>query len=152
MVRFCPLSELILVIHILNNRANLISVVDHLAFTSAPIPTEYYYEGAYGNDATCTAQGFFIQVGTVAAYTNVSLAFYYFLAIRKGFNEAQLQSYRLRFLLCPIILGLAFAFAGKVFFSYTLMSFRLNDNMQTVASRRVVILRKRLFVVVSLDF
>ena len=112
-----------LVIHILNERANHFFNVYHLGFTAAPIPTDYYYEGAYGNNATCTAQGFFIQVGTVAAYTNVSLAFYYFLAIRKGLNEVQLHSYRLCFLLCPIILGLAFAFAGKLSFNILLFPF-----------------------------
>jgi hypothetical protein len=83
------------------------------AFTSAPIPTEYYYEGSHGNDATCTAQGFFIQVGTVAAFFNVSLSFYHFLAVTKGMNEALLKQYRLWFFIFPIILGLSFAFAGK---------------------------------------
>ena len=83
------------------------------AFTSAPIPTEYYYHGSYGNDATCTAQGFFIQVGTVAGYFNVSLALYYFLAITKGMNEARLKKFRLWFFICPIVVGMAFAFAGK---------------------------------------
>lgn len=83
------------------------------AFTSAPIPSEYYYEGAYGNDATCTAQGFFIQVGTVAGYVNVSLAFYYFLAITKEMNEARLKTHRLWFFICPVVVGLAFAFAGE---------------------------------------
>jgi hypothetical protein len=83
------------------------------AFTSTPIPTEYYYQGAHGNEATCTAQGFFIQVGTVAAYFNVSLSFYYFLAITKGMNEALLKPYRPLFFIFPIVLGLSFAFAGK---------------------------------------
>ena len=115
---FSSIVKTTFVTHMLNKQANHLSVICHSGFTSAPIPTEYYYEGAHGNDATCTAQGFFIQIGTVAAYTNVSLAFYYFLAIRKGLNEAQLRPYRLFFLVCPIILGLAFAFAGKLFCSY----------------------------------
>jgi hypothetical protein len=83
------------------------------AFTSAPIPAEYYYEGSNGNDATCTAQGFFIQVGTVAAYFNVSLSFYYFFVITKGMNETLLKPYRPWFFILPIVLGLTFAFAGK---------------------------------------
>ena len=86
-------------------------------FTSAPIPIEYYYQGSIGNDATCTAQGFFIQVGTVAAYYNVSLAFYYYLAITKGRNELSMRPYRLWFFICPIVIGMAFAFAGKFFYS-----------------------------------
>ena len=85
------------------------------AFTSAPIPTEYYYPGSHGNDATCTAQGFFIQVGTVAGYCNVSLAFYYYLTITKGMNESSLRPYRLWFFICPIVIGMAFAFAGESF-------------------------------------
>eukprot|EP00956_Cyclotella_meneghiniana_P046042 scaffold396303_cov63-Cyclotella_meneghiniana.AAC.1 len=53
------------------------------SFTTLPTPTDDYLYGSQGNDATCTAQGFFIQVGTVAAYMNVSLSFYYYLAITK---------------------------------------------------------------------
>ena len=86
-------------------------------FTSAPIPTEYYYQGSIGNDATCTAQGFFIQVGTVAAYCNVSLAFYYYLLITKGMNDSRIRPFRLWFFICPIVLGMAFAFAGKFFYN-----------------------------------
>ena len=86
----------------------------------------------------------------MAAYTNVSLAFYYFLAIRKGLNEAQLQSYRLCFLLCPIILGLAFAFAGKLSFNILLFPF-VKMIIFNITSHRFVVLWKRLFVVVSLD-
>ena len=72
------------------------------SFTTLPTPTDDYLYGSQGNDATCTAQGFFIQVGTVAAYMNVSLSFYYYLAITKGMNEERLRSYRLCFFLCPV--------------------------------------------------
>lgn len=82
------------------------------AFTSAPIPTEYYYQGANGNEATCTAQGFFIQMGTVAGYMNLSLAFYYYFAITKGMNETRIKSFRVWLFALPIVVGLAFAFAG----------------------------------------
>lgn len=47
------------------------------SFTTRPTPTD----GSQGNNATCTAQEFFIQVRTVAAYMNVSLPLYYYLAI-----------------------------------------------------------------------
>lgn len=84
------------------------------AMTTLPtLTTEDYLYGSHGNDATCSAQGFFIQVGTVAAYMNISLAFYYYLAITRGMNEERLRSYRLCFFLCPMILGMTFAFAGK---------------------------------------
>jgi len=86
------------------------------AFTSAPIPTEYHLQGAHGNDATCTAQGFFIQVGVVAGYTNVSLAFYYLCAITKGMDESRVSKFRLWFLISPIVVGLTFAVSGESYF------------------------------------
>jgi len=92
-----------------------------LAFTSLPIPSEYYFTGAGGNEATCTTQGFFIQVGTVACYTNVSLAVYYFLVIQKGWSESRLRKVSLWLLVCPIVVGLVFAFAGIPFYGNMLI-------------------------------
>ena len=43
------------------------------AFTSLPTPIRHYIYGSNGNDATCTAQGFFIQIGTIACFINSSL-------------------------------------------------------------------------------
>lgn len=43
------------------------------AFTSLPTPVQDYIYGSKGNDATCTAQGFFIQIGTTACFINSSL-------------------------------------------------------------------------------
>lgn len=88
------------------------------AFTSLPIPSEYYFHGSAGNEATCTAQGFFIQVGTVSCYTNVSLAAYYFLVIKKGWSESAVKQVRLWLLACPILVGMIFAFAGELFVTY----------------------------------
>ncbi len=84
------------------------------AFTTLPIPSESMIQGAQGNDATCTAQGFFIQVGTVTGYMNVSLAFYYFLIIQKEISESRLTKYRPWFFVCPIVVGMTFAFAGTL--------------------------------------
>lgn len=81
--------------------------------TSLPIPSEYYYYGSKGNDATCTTQGFFIQVGTISCFTNVSLAIYYFLVIKKGLTDTGVQKIKWYLLLCPIVVGMAFAFAGE---------------------------------------
>ncbi|KAL7545981.1 hypothetical protein ACHAWF_009330, partial [Thalassiosira exigua] len=86
------------------------------AFTSLPIPSIYYVQGARGNAATCTAQGFFIQLGTIACFTNVSLAFYYFFIIQRGWSETQLKKIRPWLFLCPVAIGMAFAFAGIPFY------------------------------------
>ena len=84
------------------------------AFTSLPIPPDYYFEGAKGTEASCTAQGYFIQLGTIACYTNVSLAFYYYLILKNGWSDSRLKKVRHWFFICPVIVGLAFAFAGKI--------------------------------------
>jgi len=91
------------------------------ALTSLPIPSEYFFDGASGNEASCTAQGFFIQVGTVACYTNVSLAVYYFLVVQKGWRESQLKKVRLWLFVCPITVGMTFAFAGIPFYDNMLL-------------------------------
>ena len=83
------------------------------ALTSLPIPAEYFYYGSYGNDATCTTQGFFIQVGTISCYTNVSLAVYYYLVIQLGFSETAVKKVRIWLLILPIVVGMIFALAGK---------------------------------------
>ena len=64
-------------------------------------------------NCTFAAQGFFIQIGTISCFTNVSLAVYYLLAIKHGMSEWKLIRYRPLLLACPILVGLAFAFGGK---------------------------------------
>jgi hypothetical protein len=86
------------------------------SLTTLPIPTEYYVQGAQGTQATCTAQGFFIQVGTTSAFINVSLAAYYYCIIKLGWSESKVMGFRKWFLGCPITVGLAFAFAGIPFY------------------------------------
>lgn len=88
-------------------------------FTTLPIPEFHEYGpiwGAKGNEATCTAQGFFIQLGTISAYMNVSLAVYYYLVIKLGYEERRLKKIRWPLFLFPILVGLAFAFAGIPFY------------------------------------
>ena len=82
------------------------------AFTSLPIPVEDYIYGAMGNDASCKAQGFFIQIGTIACFINSSLSSYYYLTIIRGLSEDRLKKKRLAFFLPQILIGLVFAFAG----------------------------------------
>ena len=77
---------------------------------------DYYVEGSKGNNATCKAQGFFIQMGTIAAFINVSLAVFYFCVIKLAWGEMRVNKIRRWLLLCPITVGLAFAFAGIPFY------------------------------------
>jgi len=86
------------------------------AFTSLPMPADDYIVGSKGNTATCIAQGFFIQIGTISCYINVSLSVYYLLVIKMGKREQQMKKYRMWLFVCPITVGLAFAFAGIPFY------------------------------------
>merc|ERR1712194_472721 len=56
--------------------------------------------------------GFFVQLGTTAAYINVSLAIYYLLVVKYKWSESKMQKYKFVFFGCPIAVGLAFACAG----------------------------------------
>jgi len=67
------------------------------------------------------AQGFFIQLGTTAAYINVSLSLYYLLVIKFKWPERMLNKYKLYFFVCPIVVGLAFAFAGLPFYTNSIL-------------------------------
>jgi len=88
------------------------------AFTSAPTPKDDYIYGSGGNEATCTAQGFFIQIGTIALYANVSIAFYYLLIIQYSWREHTLRRSWVYYALfgVPLVVGFTFAFAGIPFY------------------------------------
>jgi len=86
------------------------------SLTTLPIPKEYFIEGSKGSDATCTAQGFFIQMGTIAAFINVSLAVYFYWVIKLSWTETKIRKFRLWLFLSPITVGLTFAFAGIPFY------------------------------------
>jgi len=84
------------------------------SLTSLPTPESDHLFGAKGNEQTCTAQGFFIQIGTIACFLNVSLALYYLLTIKYGWTEERFKKkYVAGFLFAPpIVIGLVFAFVG----------------------------------------
>ena len=94
-----------------------------MSFTTLPIPYDDYIYGSKGNDATCKAQGFFIQMGTIACLTGVSLALYYNLTIKQGWSMAYMQkNHVIHFLLVPpIIVGLAFVCAGIQYYDNVLV-------------------------------
>mmetsp|Transcript_148 Transcript_148/g.181 ORF Transcript_148/g.181 Transcript_148/m.181 type:complete len:948 (-) Transcript_148:263-3106(-) len=89
-----------------------------MALTSLPIPKETYIYGSNGNDATCKAQGFLMQMGTTACLLGASLAVYYNLTIRRGWSENELRRRHVVYFLLipPIIVGFVFAGVGIPFY------------------------------------
>lgn len=83
-------------------------------FATAPIDTEVgsHVEGSAGNEASCTAQGFFIQLGFTSVFYNVSLSFYYVLVIAYSWREFQLRRIRPYMHALPIITGVGLALGG----------------------------------------
>jgi hypothetical protein len=88
-----------------------------------PIPADSAYKGvwgssynyaAVGNKATCTAQGFGIQLGvTASAFYNVMLSVHYILTIRFNFSEHELKTRCQPCMLSiPLVLGLALSIPG----------------------------------------
>eukprot|EP00980_Cylindrotheca_fusiformis_P009572 scaffold2115_cov97-Cylindrotheca_fusiformis.AAC.1 len=78
--------------------------------SSAQMPTNVY--GAKGNSATCTAQGFFLQLGYTSAFYNLVLSVYYVLVIKKGMSETQLQRLKYCFHVPALLAGFGLAVAG----------------------------------------
>lgn len=61
-----------------------------LAFGGLPVPKTTLLDGAWGNTATCSAQGFFVQVFVNAVfYYNAGLMFYFVVTIRYGWSESK---------------------------------------------------------------
>ena len=71
---------------------------------------------AVGTQGTCTAQGFFSEVGniTVVLY-NAMLCVYQVLSIRKGWKEYYLSNIQWVFHVIPILVGLTMGIMGLVF-------------------------------------
>lgn len=109
-------------------------------FTTLPTPESDYIYGSRGNDSTCvgefiflrlfkqltrlnqntniiptleSAQGFFIQIGTIACFLNVSIAVYYLMSIKYGWNDDRMKGKRLWLFISPIVVGVVFACIGE---------------------------------------
>lgn len=69
--------------------------------------------GAVGTTATCTAQGFFNELGslTTPLYT-ASLCLRYLLVVRYNWRESQLQKYEALFHMIPIAIGCTMSIVG----------------------------------------
>ena len=89
-----------------------------IAFSTGPIPKFDKYGnpggiyGSFGNNATCTAQGFFIQLSLITIFYNIALSCYYQLTIVHGWKEQKLQKYKLCFHVPTVLTGFGLAFAG----------------------------------------
>ena len=83
------------------------------AFTSLPIPSDYYLEGAKGTEATCRHKD------SLSSLAHIPLAVYYYFLIQKGWSDTRLKKIRHWFFICPILVGLVFAFAGKTLMFYS---------------------------------
>jgi hypothetical protein len=92
------------------------------AFSTSPIPVyDSYHDpsgvyGAVGNDATCTAQGFFIQLGFTTIFYNIALSCYYQLAIIRNWKEGQFKAYKLWFHVPTVLVGFCLAFGAIPFY------------------------------------
>jgi len=80
-------------------------------FSTAPIDKEIadHVYGALGNEATCKAQAFFVQLGFTSVFCNVSLAIYYVLTISRGWKEFQLKEIRWYLNGIPLVAGIGLA-------------------------------------------
>ncbi len=77
-------------------------------------PSEYLF-GNVGNQQTCTAQAFFIQLGIITPFYNAILACYYYLTIRREWKEEEFKcrvEYAGHFV--SIAFGLGTSIAGLV--------------------------------------
>lgn len=83
-------------------------------YTTGGDPTAIY--GAKGNEGTCTAQGFILQLGYTSIFYNVSLSFYYLLTIRYGWRDAMIRPY-FKWFHVPAVFGLGLALAGIPYYS-----------------------------------
>ncbi len=73
--------------------------------------------GARGNDASCTAQGFFTQLGEgTAIFYNIALSAYYQLTIIHSWKEWQFKKHRLWIHVPPLVMGSALAFGAIPFY------------------------------------
>lgn len=87
--------------------------------STAAIPADDLFPvyGAAGNDGTCTAQGFFIQLGMTSIFYNCSLSLYYMLVVALGWRERKLKKFKYMLLGVPLVIGLSLAFAGIPFYA-----------------------------------
>jgi hypothetical protein len=94
-----------------------------LGMSTWPIPKETGILWAVGNRTSCTLQGFFTQFGISSPVYNISLSFYYLLAVRYSWRDHHLKKVEPFFHVLPFAWALGTAIAGlflKIFNSANL--------------------------------
>jgi hypothetical protein len=88
------------------------------SFATFPINDENGYQiaGAQGTDASCKAQGFFLQLGFTSVFYNISLAMYYHLVVSRHWRESNLSKICVLLHGLPILFGLGLALGGLPFY------------------------------------
>lgn len=82
-------------------------------FSTWPSPSNSSIYGALGTTATCTAQGFFNEMGNLTTTLYVaSLCVRYLLVVKYNWRESQLQKYEALFHLIPIAIGCTMSTIG----------------------------------------
>ena len=72
---------------------------------------------AKGNQKSCKAQEFFVQLGFTTAFHNLALAVCCMLVVSFGWSDARINKHKVCFLQIPFTVGLALATAGMPFCS-----------------------------------
>jgi hypothetical protein len=75
-----------------------------------PWSEDYYY--ALGNQATCSFQGFIVQLSISGVLANASLSIFYVLVIKFGWKMRDVRRFEPYLLALPILFGLGTATAG----------------------------------------
>ena len=96
---------------------DLVGSIAHLIGPLA-LPSYSGVEEAIGNDATCTAQGFFVHLGQTSMYFNLALAVYFWLMICRNWKEKLFRRIRFPIYLVILVVGVALSFAGIPFYEY----------------------------------
>mmetsp|Transcript_1173 Transcript_1173/g.3035 ORF Transcript_1173/g.3035 Transcript_1173/m.3035 type:complete len:548 (-) Transcript_1173:836-2479(-) len=93
---------------------SLFDIIGSVAYTligvMAPYEAGFYL--SRGNDATCTLQGFMIQLGYTSIFYNVCLSLYFVFVICYSWKESQFKRYIRYVHVVVILVGISFAFVG----------------------------------------
>ena len=92
-------------------------IVGSLAYILVAVlaPHEAGFHLSRGNEATCTLQGFMIQLGQTSMFYNICLSFYFLLVISFNWKENQLRRFGLWSQIVSIVLGAGLAFGSIPF-------------------------------------
>ena len=96
---------------------DIISSVANLLGT-IPLPERSGTPGALGNADSCTALGFFAQLGQTACYFNLTLSLYSWVVICLKWTETRLRRIRYRVYAAVVFISLVLSFAGLPYYEF----------------------------------